>query len=494
MRCEVCDYPLWNIRDRVCPECGSPFKPSDFEFIINAVRFCCPHCGQDYYGTGDRGHLTPSEFDCVRCGRHVQMDEMVLRPTEGVMEEQTRVDEMPWLDRGKSGRFKAWFRTVTRSMIAPGRLMRTVPEGASGWSALIFAVVTMLVVSMINAAPILLIALIPMSISGARGSASPGRMALSGVFALGIPTAIALIGGLILMFLWTGATHLILRLIARPAAGLGRTFQAICYASGANIISAIPCLGVYFGWIWWVVSAVLMVKEGQKVSGARASLAVLAFPATALVVGIGLYAWFVFWALSMSASGGLTSTSGVQSVATALQDWAQDHDGAYPDHAIRLVQEGLISAASLLDPTGSTPMLSVPVGSTTLDNFEAMTGEEQAAVAQEAVDALPPNVVAYRLGDVVFTYPGIDGADPDPGLWILVRWPDPDHNPINPATESWVIVKADGTTSSYRFSGLAASPMAAKLEQQNLLRKRLGLPPLPHPSTVTHDAPAVAGP
>lgn len=27
MRCKRCDYPLWNLRDRKCPECGKPFAP-----------------------------------------------------------------------------------------------------------------------------------------------------------------------------------------------------------------------------------------------------------------------------------------------------------------------------------------------------------------------------------------------------------------------------------------------------------------------------------
>ena len=84
MRCQGCDYPLWNLTARQCPECGRPFRPSEFRFVANSVRFCCPHCGQDYYGTGPVGHLVPVEFDCVRCHRRVHMDQMVLLPTEGV--------------------------------------------------------------------------------------------------------------------------------------------------------------------------------------------------------------------------------------------------------------------------------------------------------------------------------------------------------------------------------------------------------------------------
>ena len=87
MRCKTCDYPLWQIRDRKCPECGSAFRPSDFEFTLNSVRFCCPHCEQAYYGTGANGHISPRTFACVSCAKVIDMDEMVLLPAEGVKDE-----------------------------------------------------------------------------------------------------------------------------------------------------------------------------------------------------------------------------------------------------------------------------------------------------------------------------------------------------------------------------------------------------------------------
>ncbi|MCH7792622.1 MAG: zinc-binding dehydrogenase [Planctomycetes bacterium] len=88
MHCKHCDYALWNLRDRICPECGNAFLPSEYEFVPNSIRFCCTECGQDYYGVDDKGHLVPTEFDCVRCGSPQRMDDMLVLPTEGVTEEQ----------------------------------------------------------------------------------------------------------------------------------------------------------------------------------------------------------------------------------------------------------------------------------------------------------------------------------------------------------------------------------------------------------------------
>ncbi len=103
MQCRNCEYRLWGVKGRECPECGTPFAPSQYEFVPNSIRFCCPHCNQEYYGTGPQGHLEPAEFVCVQCGQAVGMDDMVLFPATGLDEEQTRVEPLPWLNRGKIG-------------------------------------------------------------------------------------------------------------------------------------------------------------------------------------------------------------------------------------------------------------------------------------------------------------------------------------------------------------------------------------------------------
>ena len=112
MRCKSCDYPLWQLTDRLCPECGTPFLPSEHEFILNSVRFCCPHCEQPYYGTGEKGHLVPRTFACVKCAKFIDMDQMVLLPTEGVTERQTQVTVVPWVERRDRGWFAAFFVTL----------------------------------------------------------------------------------------------------------------------------------------------------------------------------------------------------------------------------------------------------------------------------------------------------------------------------------------------------------------------------------------------
>ena len=97
MRCRNCDYPLWNLKARECPECGASFRPSEFEFVAQSVRFCCPHCDQEYFGTDERGHLRPVEFNCTKCATRVEMDAMVLRPADTQNDSSTKLGEVPWI-------------------------------------------------------------------------------------------------------------------------------------------------------------------------------------------------------------------------------------------------------------------------------------------------------------------------------------------------------------------------------------------------------------
>lgn len=79
MRCAKCNYSLFDIRERICPECGGPIVISKHIFDHCGVRFCCPHCDQQYYGTDPNGHLVPRQFNCICCHNHISMNEMIVR-------------------------------------------------------------------------------------------------------------------------------------------------------------------------------------------------------------------------------------------------------------------------------------------------------------------------------------------------------------------------------------------------------------------------------
>jgi len=219
------------------------------------------------------------------------MDEMLLMPTSGVEEEQTQVDRMPWLQRERTGFLRAWLATIGMALIHPIRLMRTVPMSSSPGQAWWFAVLTNTLTWSVGFGPLMLLPIIVVGFSPTTGARSVPVFELLAV--VGIALLFAAGGTLAFLAGWGAVAHGLLRATGSTAGTIGRTYQAIGYAAGANVMTAVPCVGYYFGWIWWVVSAVLMVKEGQRVQGWRATLAVLAFPALLLFTGVTLYAVLV---------------------------------------------------------------------------------------------------------------------------------------------------------------------------------------------------------
>jgi hypothetical protein len=481
MNCTRCDYALWNLRSRQCPECGLAFRPSEFRFATSAVRFCCPHCDKAYYGTGRDGHLSPRAFACVSCGADIDMDEMVLRPTEGVDERLTRPDLNPWLD--DRCRLPArWVRTAVAGAVRPTWLMRATPEESSAGRAWGFALSTMLTLGIVLSALALLF-------FAAVGIFGGGFMVGTIVAMSFLPVLASLVG----LLFWVLAAHGLLCATGPRRAGLGRTAQALCYTCGPNVLLFVPCIGFYFGWIgalWWVVAATCAIGAAQGVGWRRAALAGLAFPA---VAGLTLGAMVVWWIVSMQSAlagaGGFAGppgmTNNVNGVAQSLA--AQQASGRWPMHGSALLLDGLIQPEVLIVPDSAAALGDVPLGSGTLADWAHLSASERLEVVISAAEALPEDVVAHRVGDFVFTYHGMPAPAPVPVLWIAVEaW-----DPASPGA-SWQtivhVVQSDGSVVP-----LPAAILPRWLEMQNRRREALGLPTLPDPRTVTHEAPARSG-
>ncbi|MFB3138510.1 MAG: hypothetical protein ACE10B_04770 [Phycisphaerales bacterium] len=487
MHCRTCDYPLWNLTTGTCPECGTAFRTSDFEFVANSVRFCCPHCNQAYYGTGKQGHLVPEEFDCVSCRNHIRMDEMVLLPAEGVQEQRTIVDRVPWLERKRHGWIKAWLLTVKMSLFQPVRLARSLPTMSRVGQAWRFAPLSWAVFFLVGvSAPLFLVGVIMLITAD---SDALGLFVASFGVVLGGPLVIAILIGI-----WGLTTHGVLKLTGGAAFSIARTYEAICYSAGANAAYAFPCLGPYCGsyfiWIWWVVGAVLMVATGQRVHGGRAALAVLTFPVSLILLVVGGYVAFfvaIFSGMGTMSAGMTMPTTDTQIVLDGVLEYASGHDGQGPGHALQLVTSAGLSETDFVTSGSTTGIDDVPAGDADLVAFMLLSPGDQAEVADAAAEALPQGTIAHRLGDFVFTYHGLDLTAADPGLWVVVQSPDPDVNSVQPPWVVFGVGRADGTVIT-----VGLTQMAMSLQQQNAIRAASGLPPLPNPAMVTHDAPAVA--
>jgi hypothetical protein len=364
--------------------------------------------------------------------------------------------------------------------------MECVPIESSLASAWWFAILSNLLFLMVSASPFLGLALV--------ASLGIGRGSFFGETAVSI-LAFMLAATLFGLLIWGLIVHVILVVTGGTNASIRRTYQALCYSTGANAPISIPCAGLYFGWIWWLVSAVLTVKSAQRVHGGRAAFAVLSPPLVGLAALAGVYIWFLFWvALPMQGRAVATlQTSNAGQFVAALKTYHATNNDTWPEHAVQLLQvpSTTLSSWSFSTPSPTTVsnLNKIKIGEETLGNFEMLSPERQDKAVQAAIESLPDGTIAHRLGDWVFTYHGIPDPDAESAalLWVAVAAPEQNANRTVSPTDTIVVAQLDGTTTSFSYSR-----MSTMLASQNAFRAQHGLPPLPDPCTVTHDQPAVA--
>lgn len=485
MRCKNCDYALWNLTSRQCPECGDPFKPSDFTFNPNAVRFLCPHCGQNYFGTDDNGHLQPTAFDCVKCEQPITMDEMVLVPADGIHESLTRgknPDSNPWVRRSEIGTSKAGWRTIGRVLGSPGSLMDT-PESLTGrirhalWFSFLISVVTTLLGSL----PFFLLAIIPLGMGGGSGFLS----ALPYILLFIAVPPIVLIGVWVLNGL---VAHGLLKLTGGTMQSVKRSVEAGLYASGANIFMGVPCLGFQLfplSIVWGGISQAFMLKRLHAVSAIRAFLCTSVFPILAVLAVIGGVVGWSYWMANIFGPQNVTSRVTIQtsSVGMDLVRTAQQNN-AWPAHGLDLVVNGSISPYSIdtLEYTAGIPGFEVLPGidASTVRFYSA---SQLSSLASNAAAALPPDVIAHRMGDFIFTYHGLPTQRPrqsSDARWIAVWCLHPSRVGISNSSQARrahdlrVVVTNDWSEIEYD-----PTTFPAALAAENQARAALGLAPLP---------------
>jgi predicted Zn finger-like uncharacterized protein len=284
VNCHTCHYALWNVRARLCPECGTPFSIRSYSFTINSVQFKCPHCDQSYYGLKpENGHIVPEAFDCVRCSRHITLEEMVLLPTAGVQEQETIGDAHPMREPGRHGILR-WLSTVAMSMFAPMKLISVTRPAGDTELALKFLSITLVIPSAVGVA----------SIYGVTALLGGGRatdmIQASAAYLVGI-----MVVGLAVV-IWIASMHGLLR-VTGSQLGFDRTIQCAAFASGPMIVTGVPLVGVYLtplALLWWMIAAAMMLTDGHRIGAARGLIAAVWLPACILSVCFILAAISIF--------------------------------------------------------------------------------------------------------------------------------------------------------------------------------------------------------
>lgn len=510
MRCRTCGYSLLGIAGRTCPECNASFRPSDFDFIPNAVQFCCPSCNQSYYGTDARGHIVPRSFACVSCQQQIDLDEMVVRAAQGFDESTTEAAEIPWEHDEK--RARGFFRTVGWALIAPQKLGLGLMSSRATTTGLAFAflvqgiAVGLMVLTSVGAV-LLFSGLAAGPGTGGPGAAgAPPMMAMTGIMALGslIVIVIAAVAWFISTILWAALTHFLAMVLGCDRRPFRITLATICYSSGCGALGWIPCIGQYssaLGYLWQIISAAIMFSKVHPRTPGRAVASIVLVPGIFLVGSIVLFMALVAGALAMPAMGrgaaGIPGwvppppTVGAQFddsearvVGEAITRYRTEK-GQWPDHPAALADGYFMSPGDLMLDRLSTMDSQVLVGNRRLEEFPLLSAEDQAALVKfERAKADRDSSGLMPLGDYIFFYQGVE-VENTAVRWIFVQ---KDRTATTlPATV--VVGQSDGSTLL-----IDAPSWSEALAEENRERQALGLNPIPDPFPAPPVQPPEAAP
>lgn len=288
MQCRTCGYALWNLTEPRCPECGTKFDLREYRFKPGAVAFGCPYCGALHEGAGEA--YLPSSGEsatCRGCGQSMAVAQMRVVLLSDDPDAAT-VNLLPWQRRKDLGWWKAWLGTCKMGMTGPVQLGRWIRPEMSWGEAYAFAALTHGLTLAAQAAVLMVLWLVLMVVL-VIGAADADVLAAAGFFG-GMVVALlwfaalfaGLAGPLLLTVFVAGPAHLLLYFTGEKRAGFNATAVTTLYAQGPMLLQAIPVCGYYFSGIWQIwtlVVSILMLKDVQKVSGMRASLAYLWLPA-----------------------------------------------------------------------------------------------------------------------------------------------------------------------------------------------------------------------
>jgi predicted RNA-binding Zn-ribbon protein involved in translation (DUF1610 family) len=267
MNCRTCGYSLFNLSSNVCPECGSRFDLRSYKFEPESVAFACPYCEHTYAGHGT--NYLPSEADqvqCLNCGQTVATElfrVVPLRPDAHAIDPQ----RVPWERRELLGFWTAYWQTWKLAALSPARLGEQLGTGQSWMPALGFAALTHALASISS-----VILWTVVMVAGMRGSG--GNWAVNSFNAL--PLCSGWLFALVCVVIGIAAAHVVL-LTGPRREGWDMTARALCYAQAPQLITALPMLGcsALVAWVWYAVVGTVILSIAQRVSQAKAAVAVM---------------------------------------------------------------------------------------------------------------------------------------------------------------------------------------------------------------------------
>jgi hypothetical protein len=477
MRCLHCDYPLWNVRDRRCPDCGTPFTPSERSLPRGGVRFLCPHCDAAYYGTSAEGHLVPRRFACVQCAQTIDMDEMIVAPLAGdaVTGEPAEFGNR-WLERRQP--LRDYFWALGEILLRPVQFGRSLPLAAPlGPAAGFFGIGVAISMTLNLLAQVCILGIFSGILAAlAPNAANPfGATSIAQQFLQGLIFGIGL--SILSFVVESTLAHLLLRNAGTRAGRVDyrRGAQVYLYGTGAGLallsLQNVPCVGlvVAIGWFGWSIYVIgTLLRETYGVSTARAmwtmvGVRVASFVTAGLMMCGAMFAAPRVFGLPPGIWNRVFQGQTQNAVGLGLASW-RTSTGSWPATPLDPFRSDAIGLTELIRLIGGRDG---GIGRLTADAAFFDDGTLFDAEREALVKRIPP-AAAFRLGSAYFYYPIADGS-PDAILAIAELAPPTGE----PGLQAYRIT----TAARERFA--VNADLQAAIDAENARRATLGLPPLP---------------
>jgi hypothetical protein len=196
-------------------------------------------------------------------------------------------EPVPLEDRERYGTFRGLWKTWADASFTPGaffpKVRRTEDVGLPLLFVFLYAGIT-------SGLFFLWWALMEGAASAMPDLPIPRDMARRAAIIYGVIALIAPIGAMVLFFLRTLVSHLLLLLFGGARKGLVMTLRAMAYAQAPGLFAVVPCCGVFIWWFWSLVLEILGLAEAHETDTWRPALAVLL---PTLLCCMGIVAWFV---------------------------------------------------------------------------------------------------------------------------------------------------------------------------------------------------------
>jgi hypothetical protein len=477
MRCLQCDYPLWNVRDRRCPDCGTNFAPSERNFERGGVRFLCPHCATGYFGTSAEGHLVPRRFACVKCAQEIDMDEMIVAPLDEAAYATAAPSEFGnrWLERRHA--IRDYFWALREILLRPAQFGRSLPLAAPLAPAAGFFGIGVAISMTVN---LLAQACIVGIFTGvltafAPNAANPfGATSVAQQFFQGLAFGIGL--SFVSFVVESALAHLLLRNAGTRAGRVDyrRGSQVYLYGTGAGLallsLQNVPCLGmlVALGWFGWSIYVIgTLLRETYGVSTQRAMWTMVGVRAASIAAMILVMCGSMFvvpqlFGLPAGFWNRVMQGQNQNAIGLALGSW-RSNTGAWPPTPLDPFRSDSLGLTELLRHVGGA---NGGIGRLTANAAFFDDGTLFDAERESLLQRIPPNA-PFRLGNAYFYYPVADTA-PQAILAIVevprpVDMPDRAYRIITVARENYIL----------------ARELQAEIDAENARRATLGLMPLP---------------